>query len=53
MENRIQYPPRAFQISGDAFQIIFSKSQAEHETHMRQILQRLLENKLFVKGVEM
>lgn len=30
--------------------LIFSKSQAEHEVHVRQILQRFLENRLFVKG---
>lgn len=30
--------------------LIFSKSLAEHEVHVRQILQRLLENKLFVKA---
>lgn len=30
--------------------LIFSKYQAEHENHMRQILQHLLENRLFVKG---
>lgn len=29
--------------------LIFSKSQAEHEVHVRQIPQRLLENRLFVK----
>lgn len=30
--------------------LIFSKTMAEHEVHVRQILQCLLENKLFVKG---
>ncbi|KAL4007301.1 hypothetical protein ACER0C_001153 [Sarotherodon galilaeus] len=30
--------------------LIFSKSQAEHESHVRQVLQRLLENRLFVKA---
>lgn len=30
--------------------LIFSKTVAEHETHVRQILQRLLENRLFVKS---
>lgn len=30
--------------------LIFSKSLSEHETHIRQVLQRLLENRLFVKG---
>lgn len=30
--------------------LIFSKTLAEHEIHVRQILQRLLENKLFIKG---
>ncbi|KAL3983525.1 myosin XVIII [Sarotherodon galilaeus] len=29
--------------------LIFSKSQAEHKVHVRQILQRLLENRLYVK----
>uniref|UniRef100_A0A8D0CUG7 Gypsy retrotransposon integrase-like protein 1 n=1 Tax=Sander lucioperca TaxID=283035 RepID=A0A8D0CUG7_SANLU len=29
--------------------LIFSKSSQEHELHVRQVLQRLLENKLFVK----
>lgn len=29
---------------------IFSKSQSEHETHIRQVLQRLLKNRLFIKG---
>jgi len=28
---------------------IFSKSQEEHQTHVRLVLQRLLENKLFIK----
>ena len=30
--------------------LIFSKDQAEHELHVSQVLQRLLENKLFVKA---
>lgn len=30
--------------------LIFSKTQAEHETQVRQVLQRLLENRLFVKS---
>lgn len=29
---------------------IFSKTLAEHEIHVRQILQHLVENRLFVKG---
>ncbi|KAK7918601.1 hypothetical protein WMY93_009885 [Mugilogobius chulae] len=30
--------------------LIFSQSHAEHQIHVRQVLQRLLENKLFVKA---
>ncbi|XP_014187160.1 uncharacterized mitochondrial protein AtMg00860, partial [Haplochromis burtoni] len=30
--------------------LVFSKSKAGHEVHVRQILQRLLDNRLFVKG---
>lgn len=30
--------------------LIFSRSPTEHELHVRQVLQRLLENKLFVKA---
>ena len=30
--------------------LIFSKSPAEHVAHVRQVLQRLLENKLYVKA---
>ena len=30
--------------------LIFSKSEEEHRTHVRAVLQRLLENKLFVKA---
>ncbi|KAL3969834.1 glutaminyl-tRNA synthetase [Sarotherodon galilaeus] len=30
--------------------LIFSKSETEHVTHVKQVLQRLLENRLFVKG---
>lgn len=29
---------------------IFSRSVAEHECHARQVFQRLLENRLFLKG---
>lgn len=28
----------------------FSRSVSEHESHVRQVLQRLLENRLFIKG---
>ena len=30
--------------------LIFSKTQQEHATHVRKVLQRLLENRLFVKA---
>lgn len=30
--------------------LIFSQNLAEHQSHVRQVLQRLLENKLFVKA---
>ena len=30
--------------------LIFSQTLAEHQSHVRQVLQRLLENKLFVKA---
>ena len=30
--------------------LIFSRSLAEHKLHVRQVLQRLLENRLFVKA---
>lgn len=30
--------------------LIFSRNQSKHENHVRQVLQRLLENQLFVKG---
>lgn len=30
--------------------LIFSKTFAEHQVHVREVLQRLLEKRLFVKG---
>lgn len=30
--------------------LVFSKTLAEHQVHVRQVLQCLLENRLFVKG---